>query len=291
MAGSRVVVGYDGSDFSMQALDWALDECELRHAQLTVAHAWSWPYGEASEEAKLHLRKAAEHVLQHGADCARSSSAVGDVVADLYEGSAAERLVELSVGARLVVVGSRGLGAPARSVVGSVAGHVTAGAQAPVVVVRGPGPIPAEAEPGPIVLGLTSATPEDAMEFAFAEAALRGLRLTALHAVDLQEPEWGMKVAPPPCLDQLAEAVRERMDDRLAAWRDRHPGIHVEIRTVIASARDALRTASGGAALLVVGADRAGPGGQLGTVARAMTETALCPVAVVPAGRPSGKGI
>ncbi|WP_353051477.1 universal stress protein, partial [Herbidospora sp. NBRC 101105] len=35
-----VVVGYDGSDFAMQALDWAMDEAEMRKLPLTVAHAW-----------------------------------------------------------------------------------------------------------------------------------------------------------------------------------------------------------------------------------------------------------
>ena len=138
----RIIVGYDGSDFSMQALDWAMDECELRELPLTVTHAWRWPYGKAPEEARLHLRKAAEHVLHHGADCARSCSTITDITADLFEGSAGERLVELSAGADLVVIGSRGLGAVARSVVGSVTAYVAAHAHAPVIIVRGAGPIP-----------------------------------------------------------------------------------------------------------------------------------------------------
>ncbi|MEV6156599.1 hypothetical protein AB0L53_40260 [Nonomuraea sp. NPDC052129] len=39
---NHIVLGYDGSDFSVQALD----EAELRKIPLTVAHAWQWPYGE-----------------------------------------------------------------------------------------------------------------------------------------------------------------------------------------------------------------------------------------------------
>ncbi|MEV8631322.1 universal stress protein [Streptosporangium sp. NPDC051023] len=31
-----VVVGYDGSDFSMQALEWAMDEAELRKLPIVV---------------------------------------------------------------------------------------------------------------------------------------------------------------------------------------------------------------------------------------------------------------
>ncbi|TMR88371.1 universal stress protein [Nonomuraea basaltis] len=171
-----IVLGYDGSDFSVQALDWALDEAELRKLPLTLAHAWQWPYGEAAEEAKAHLRKAAEHVLWHGADCARSTSSGVPVETDLYEGPAAQRLAELSADAALVVVGSRGLSRLPRAVVGSVAGYVADHAGCPVIVVRGPGPLPAPVDPGPIVVA--DREPDaSVLEFAFGEAALRQLVL------------------------------------------------------------------------------------------------------------------
>ncbi|MFI6183580.1 universal stress protein [Nonomuraea sp. NPDC051191] len=180
----RIVLGYDGSDFSVQALDWALDEAELRNLPLTVVHAWQWPYGDADEEAKAHLRKAAEHVLWHGAECARSTSSGIRVETDLYEGPAAQRLVELSGRAALLVVGSRGLSALPRAVVGSVAGYAAAHAECPVIVVRGPGPLPKATRPGPVVLA--EREPEaPIVEFAFAEAALRGLSLVA--SADLGE--------------------------------------------------------------------------------------------------------
>ncbi|TYB60179.1 universal stress protein [Nonomuraea sp. PA05] len=193
---NEIVLGYDGSDFSMQALDWALDEAELRNLPLTVAHAWQWPYGKAEEEVKAHLRKAAEHVLWHGAECARQTSSGVDVSADLYEGSAAERLVELSLDAVLVVVGSRGLSALPRAVMGSVAGYVAAHARCPVIVVRGPGPLPAATNPGPIVV-IDREPDASVLDFAFDEAALR--RLPIAHPADLAE--WvarhpGVRVRP-----------------------------------------------------------------------------------------------
>ncbi|MEU6786807.1 universal stress protein [Nonomuraea angiospora] len=180
----RIVLGYDGSDFSMQALDWALDEAELRKLPLTLAHAWQWPYGDAEEEAKAHLRKAADHVLWHGAECARSTSSGVRIETDLCEGSAAQHLVELSATATLVVVGSRGLSALPRAVVGSVAGYVAAHAECPVIVVRGPGPLPAPTDPGPIVVA--DREPDaSVLEFAFGEAALRQVPVAA--SMDLTE--------------------------------------------------------------------------------------------------------
>jgi nucleotide-binding universal stress UspA family protein len=278
----RVVLGYDGSDFSMQALSWALDECELRRLPLTISHAWRWPYGEADEEVKLQLSKAARHVLCHGADCARSSATLSDVTADLYEGSAAERLVELSAAAELVVVGSRGLGALARSVVGSVAAYVAAHACAPVIVVRGRRSTRGAVERGSVVLGMSPATSDAALDFAFGEAALRQLRLVVVHAARLPALAWGVVMAPVPDIGTYTWAGQDRMEERLAPWRDRRAEVRVETEVAIAPAREALHTAAARADLLVVGAERSRHHGHLGSVARAMVEHAPCPVAVVP---------
>ncbi|MEO3873848.1 universal stress protein [Nonomuraea sp. B12E4] len=98
-----------------------------------MCHTWQRPYGEGDPTARESLRRAAEHVLWHGADCARASSPGLDVRPDLYEGSATERLEALSADAGLLVVGSRGLGAVAEAVVGSVATHAVAHARCPVI--------------------------------------------------------------------------------------------------------------------------------------------------------------
>ncbi|WP_214321693.1 universal stress protein [Nonomuraea sediminis] len=170
-----IVAGYDGSDFAMQALDWAMDEAELRKTPLLLTHTWQWPYGEADDEAKSHLRKAAEHVLWHGAECARNTSAITDVDTDLFEGHPAQHLIDLSADAAMIVVGSRGLGRLPTRVLGSVAEHVAAHAACPVIVVRGPGPLPASTRPGPVKVEDDGGA---VLEFAFHEAELRGLPVT-----------------------------------------------------------------------------------------------------------------
>ncbi|MFF4986052.1 universal stress protein [Streptosporangium saharense] len=285
MVGNRdVVVGYDGSDFSMQALEWAMDEAELRKAPLTVTHAWRWPYGEADEEARAHLRKAAEHVLYHGADCARSCSSITEIAADLYEGAAAERLVELSAGARLVVVGSRGMGTLARTVVGSVAGYVTANARCPVVVVRGPGPLPVPLHRGAVVLGITDDTSDAVLDFAFDEAAARGLTLVAAHAGHIRVAAWGPAMPPVTDMEITTRMVEEDLRVRLRPWRDRYPAVRVETTFVTVAARDALIDLSRRASLVVVGGARGD--GRLGGVTKAVLRHGASPVAVVPVLKP-----
>ena len=38
-----ILVGVDGSDSSLDALQWAADQAKLAHASLEVLSAWEWP--------------------------------------------------------------------------------------------------------------------------------------------------------------------------------------------------------------------------------------------------------
>lgn len=291
-AGRRVVVGFDGSDFSMQALDWALDEAELRRLPLTVAHAWQWPYGAADEAAKRPLRSAAEHVLWHGADCARASSSIGDVATDLFEGPAEEHLVALSAGAELVVVGSRGLSGLVRPVIGSVATHVASYARCPVIVVRGTGAIPAAAHHHPIVVGVDRTGPPAVLEFAFQEAMLRSLPLVVAHAVPPASPAPAAAGTAEAAEAEAAtaEAVRAAetaVRTRLGPVQQRYPQVAVEVRVTAAPVREMLRAAWEAATLLVLGGATLARPGYLGGAVRAALRHSMCPVAVVPEPPPS----
>ncbi|MEO3798178.1 universal stress protein [Nonomuraea sp. B10E15] len=272
-----VVSGYDGSDHSMQALDWAMDEAELRRLPLTVCHAWQWPYDDGDPAARESLRRAAEHVLWHGADCARASSSGLHVRTDLYEGSPTSRLEELSADAALLVVGSRGLGAMARAVVGSVAAHAASNARCPVIVVRGMGALPRKPHPGPIVAGVATDDKADAvLGFACAEAAMRGLPLVVVHAWRQPPVAWGGMTFP--VMDPLAvqHAAESWLAETLAPWRQKQPKVAIEARTPQERAGEALAAVSD-ATLVVVGS----PGGRFGSVAAAMLRKAPCPVAIV----------
>lgn len=145
MAG-RIVVGVDGSDGSISALRWALDEARLRGATLDVVHTWHLPYAAYTEVSGMAAGAVSrEDVQQLGQQMLdRSIEAAGSAVSGvpvnpiLVQGSAAPILLEAAVGADLLVVGSRGHGGFVGLLLGSVSQHCAHHAPCPVVVVHHP---------------------------------------------------------------------------------------------------------------------------------------------------------
>jgi nucleotide-binding universal stress UspA family protein len=141
---SGIITGIDGSSHSHVALEWAVQEAAARHVPLTVlaveqvaASGWHglmvFP---ADERFLAEARKAAEElvnqVLQQRAAADRPPVTVQAVF-----GLPAERLIEASRNADLIVVGSRGTGGFARLMMGSVSAQVAHHAHCPVVIVPG----------------------------------------------------------------------------------------------------------------------------------------------------------
>jgi nucleotide-binding universal stress UspA family protein len=138
-----VVVGVDGSASSLVAAQVAAREALLRGNPLTVAHARptvAAPYGReglllpplstADENDPTH--RAARAVA---AQLRREFPAL-DVRLELVDDHPAHALVEMSHGAALVVVGSRGLGAFRGMLLGAVSSEVVRAADASVLVVH-----------------------------------------------------------------------------------------------------------------------------------------------------------
>lgn len=134
---ARVVVGVDGSASSLDALDWAADYAASTGAPIQLIAAWSWPnsYGWAvplpegyspSADAERVLSECRARVLGHHPGLSLTTAAL--------EGHPAQVLVELSSGAALLVVGSRGHGQFAGMVIGSVSEHCAAHARCPVLI-------------------------------------------------------------------------------------------------------------------------------------------------------------
>ncbi|HZR12969.1 MAG TPA: universal stress protein [Acidimicrobiia bacterium] len=141
-AKGRIVVGVDGSDGSVRALAWAAEEARLRGIGLLVVTCWTFPALVAPMPfqppiAGEMLEDGARTTLQDAVDRALGpEDEHGDVLAEVCEGSASQRLVELSTDAEMLVVGSRGRGGFAGLLLGSVSQHVAEHARCPVVIVH-----------------------------------------------------------------------------------------------------------------------------------------------------------
>jgi nucleotide-binding universal stress UspA family protein len=138
----RIVVGIDGSGTADRALQWAVDEARLRHARVDVVHAWRAPIphlGAAPHASmsvdRLEYERAAERTLDAAVRRVDITGLPAPVDQILTSGSAAWAILEVSKGADLVVVGSRGLGGFKGLVLGSVSHQVATHAPYPVVVI------------------------------------------------------------------------------------------------------------------------------------------------------------
>lgn len=141
----RIVVGVDGSESSEQALRWAIEEARLRKATLEVVMTWEYPaiYTAASRGMILppeeDLAGAAHATVKDLLEAAGLTDEDElEVIETVQLGAPAPTLIDLSKGAELLVVGSRGRGAFTGMLLGSVSQHCVSHAECPVVVVRGP---------------------------------------------------------------------------------------------------------------------------------------------------------
>jgi nucleotide-binding universal stress UspA family protein len=142
---SVIVVGIDDSDGVKAALVFAHEEARLRRATLRAVHAWQLGYiGYTGFEGAVpvvggdisELRVAAAAALV--ATVREALPAAGDVEVEqcVVEGTAGAVLVDESLRADLLVVGSRGHGGFAQLLLGSVSQQCTQHAACPVVIVR-----------------------------------------------------------------------------------------------------------------------------------------------------------
>ncbi|SEL51570.1 universal stress protein [Streptacidiphilus jiangxiensis] len=288
----RIVAGVDGTLESRHAVAWALDEAKRRGEAVELVHAYEYPppllpfYAAATELGQDHLREVARAAMKREvADAATREPGVL-VSGEVREGPPIEVLLDAAREARLLVLATRGTGAPGELVVGSTGTALAGQAACPVVVVPSPEDGAAAGGSGPVVVGVDgSPHGRAALRQGLAEASLRGRSLVVVHA-------WH---GVPGGVSQSAAAQRRRfradevshqllVSETLAGegqlWPEVAVTAHVRedhpVRALLETARSA--------ALLVVGARGTGgyPGLALGSVALAVLHHATRPVCVVP---------
>jgi nucleotide-binding universal stress UspA family protein len=269
-----IVVGYDGSPGSAEALRWAAREAWARGTVLTICLTWrpDDPALAGNPEAVGRARQRAEQIIAHAVGLTQSLLDIAEVRAVLAEGSAAAVLCERSSAAEMVVVGSHGQGRLPGSLLGPVPWQVAGHAGGRVVVVRGQW-CPVNQAPGPLVAGVDgSPASQAALAFAFEEATLRDVPLIAVCALADAPGRLG-----------AAQQMEEDFSHLMTRYEKEHPEVTVLRQVEFGPPRSALLTAATGAQMLAVGSRGLGglEGMSLGSVAAALLHHSPCPVAVV----------
>lgn len=143
-----VVVGHDGSVDADVALLTALELADQLQAPVVLVRAWSiataprpadWTFGYVSSSDEL--QKAVLDELVTGTEGCISRFPDVAISYLALQGNPTRSLIELSRTARMLVVGSRGIGGFAEMVLGSVSEQSVRSARCPVLVVKNSRPI------------------------------------------------------------------------------------------------------------------------------------------------------
>ncbi|WP_433606010.1 universal stress protein [Dactylosporangium sp. CA-139114] len=257
-----VLAGVDSTTGSLGAARWAADEAVRWHRPLEVIHVGQIPDAAPAERAEVEIRRWQPSLR---------------VSAHTLRGAPADRLIERSAHASLIVVGGQdalGLHAPPSDSVGD---RLAAGAHCPVLVVHeaarwaGPAPLP---DDRPVLVGMDGSDQDGpALDLGFAEAAARGVTLVAVRVGRAPGHHTG------PAGD-ATRAVRLELEP----WEARYRAVRVEARAVDGPPAPMLVEAAGGAAMVVLGPSGRGEPGdrRLGSVTRQVLDHA--PAAVLVAG-------
>lgn len=282
-----VVVGVDGSDTSLLAVDWAVEEAARHGRALRVVHAFWWERYEGFTPLTSHARPAARTVAEKTVASAERRAAARRpevrVSGEVITRDPVDALVREGESAFALVVGSRGLGTLIGMLLGSVGLGVAGRASCPTVVVRGAEPN-REGEFHRVLLGVADdSAGAPAVPFALREAELRDCELRAVHAWHRPGDAAHEGTAP----EAYAHAARRLVAEVLYAPVAKYPNVQVHHNTPEGPAHHALVKAAERADLLVVGSHRrhGAPGLHLGVVDHMVLEHAPCPVAVVPGHR------
>ncbi|MFI2368028.1 universal stress protein [Streptomyces sp. NPDC018833] len=284
-----VTVGVDGSRECLAAVDWAAEEALRRAVPLRLLHVWS-----KDDDPRTRLvdpataRGWGERALGTAQRrlCRRHPGL--DVETEWVSGDPVEELCVAGDEAEVLVLGSRGLGGLAGFLAGSVSLAVLARIQRPVVLLR-PHNRPAAGEDGPageVVVGLDVSAPADeVLAFGFAVADRYGCALRVLHtwAVPaVHGPDMGGAL--PLLMSEIAQDASVALDEALAPWTEKYPGVSVVRECHQGRPAQDLAEASRDARLVVVGRKnrRARIGTHIGAVTHAVIHHSLAPVAVVP---------
>jgi nucleotide-binding universal stress UspA family protein len=289
MATKPVIVGVDGSEESLLAVEWAALEARRHSSPLRIVSApASVPRMHAYHASPAEIAAALRGISARALDAAitRSEEVAPGLPVDtrLLSGPPAVAVAESGSGASMLVVGARGAGGFAAMMLGSVSRYVATWAPCPVAVVREETMVVHRE----IAVGVRD--PEDVtgtLAFAFEEAALRGADLVAVHTWYWLPSAPGQAGALRPAdPERFAAEAAQQLTAALEDWHDKYPDVRVRQDVTRGHPGRVLASYSARADLVVLRrhGHPAGPGPGIGSVQHAVLDHAHGPVAIVPSG-------
>jgi nucleotide-binding universal stress UspA family protein len=297
----KILVGVDGSEACLHALDWAVQEGTRLKWPLHIVCGYSLPsFAVASLDGgyaaldNAAVKDGAESVLAEAVERAEAQGA--RVESSLEVGDPAGVLVEMSRSTQLAVVGTRGRGGFAERLLGTVSSALPAHAHCPTVVV----PLHASGKntPSPrpirpierIVVGVDGSPSADvALSRAIDEALAWRATLTAFSSLPVSTGTslfaWVPGVVNHDAILADLEAGLDQAIERSLASKTVHQGFRVRRHGLDGTASSLLVEFSTAVDLVVVGSRGRGgfSGLLLGSTSQAVLHHAVCPVMVVPA--------
>jgi len=281
---NQIVVGYDSSPSSLEAVAWAASEARARKARLMIIACYEIPIGVSAGGAWL-TADVLSSIEDGTAASARTVKASVeshdpelDVEVDVCRGPVRESLISNLAPSDLLVVGTSSHEGASGFWLGSTSRWVTRHSPCPVAVVRGAA---SRGRPDRIVVGIDgSAESIAALMWAADEADLHGVDLVVVHG-------WNY---PYVGVETRAEQVRDltRIDaatvlDRAVEVARERCGVSVKDLLVEAAPATALLASVRDGDILVLGAEGHGAmvAGLVGSTVNSVVEQSAVPVIVV----------
>ena len=288
-----VVVAFDGSDNARNAVEWAATQAAAENRRLVILEAVEpmsantrtmlVSTGIHPETLQRQIIDEAHEVLDRTVQDLATAHPDVEVVPVVREADSRDLILAAGTRAHVLVLGSRGLG-PVRSLLlGSTSVAVARYATCPVVVVR-PDHRPAGTRRGVLVGADGTENSQAALDAAYAQAAIRGVPVTVMHAFwDLLAAGTAAHLVPQD--RESTEDLQVLLAESVSGLAEKYPDVEVHLELARGLVEEALATGARDADLVVVGRHHTGPLRAIlrGSVSTAVLEHATCPVMVVPA--------
>lgn len=297
-----VLVGYDGSEQSVQALHYAARAAQRLGSTLSVVNAYTVPVmiypnmaSYPPEPDDVARKAAAELLLEEATHHLRGYP--GKIQLHAEHGDAAGVLVDLSAQARLAVVGARGRGGFLGRLLGSVSSALPVHAHCPTVVVprqyeigqgKGGARFAPVADDAPVVAGVDRSPRSRAVVAIAADAAHgRGAPLHLLMVMPAPESWGGMYSSMLPdqeLIERQRVELTAALEETMAEVHTKFPELTVTCEVLLSDPATELVEQSAHAQLTVVGTRGHGrvASALLGSVSQSVLHRATGPVLVVP---------